>query len=301
MHEYRSFQNIFACYYAKQNAVPYILQAHGSLEKINKSRIKSFYDLTFGYDMLKNASGVIALTEVEAKQYIDMGASNEKIVVVPNGIDLSEYATLPSKGLFKKKFNIADNKKIILYLGRINKVKGIDFLVESYSYLINKINFKDVVLVIAGPDDGYLSDLKNLIYSLKLDDYVLLTGMLSKEDKISAFRDSDVCAYLNPIEPFGLVPLESAVSMTPVIVIDGTPMAKIVKEGEFGLTTNYGDVNALANIFKDILQDENFTQKMGICGRKYVSSNFNWSQIILKLEKMYEDVIKGYSYQRSNI
>lgn len=52
-----------------------------------------------------------------------MKVSSEKIAIIPNGIDLSEYTNLPPKGLFKKKFNIPESKKIILYLGRIHKTK----------------------------------------------------------------------------------------------------------------------------------------------------------------------------------
>ncbi|MGB9726468.1 MAG: glycosyltransferase, partial [Fervidicoccaceae archaeon] len=129
LHEYRSFQNVIVHYYAKRYGVPYVLHAHGSLPRVGSWRIlKWIYDALFGYRLLREASKVIALSHIEAEQYRSMGVPEEKIAIIPNGIDLSEYANLPPKGSFKRKFNIPDDKKIILYLGRIHKTKGIDFL-----------------------------------------------------------------------------------------------------------------------------------------------------------------------------
>ena len=151
LHEYRTFQNIFVHHYAKKYGVPYVLQAHGSLPRVMaKQRLKWVYDAFFGYRLLEDASKVIALNRTEAQQYRDVGVPEEKIEIIPNGIDLSEYAELSPKGKFKKKFGINNTEKIVLYLGRIHRDKGIDFLIKSFSHLI-KNGSKNIRLVIAGP------------------------------------------------------------------------------------------------------------------------------------------------------
>lgn len=107
LHEYRTFQNIVVAHYAKKFGVPYVLQAHGSLPRIGAwRRLKWLYDVLFGYRLLRDASRVIALSRVEAEQYKAMGVPEEKIAIIPNGIDLSEYTSLLSKGSFKSKHNI---------------------------------------------------------------------------------------------------------------------------------------------------------------------------------------------------
>jgi len=104
LHNYRTFQNIVVHHYAKKYGVSYIVQAHGSLPRImEKQRLKWVYDMCFGYRLLRDASSVIAFTQTEAQQYRDMGVPREKIEIIPNGIDLSEYESLPPKGSFKKK------------------------------------------------------------------------------------------------------------------------------------------------------------------------------------------------------
>ena len=81
----------------------------------------------------------------------------EKIAIIPNGIDLSEYVNLPPKGLFKKKLALDDNEKLVLYLGRVHRIKGVDFLVRAFADVVGKLG--DVRLVIVGPDDGFLGEL----------------------------------------------------------------------------------------------------------------------------------------------
>ena len=105
LHDYRTFQNIVVHCYAKKYGIPYILQAHGSvLPFFQKQKPKKIFDVLWGYKILKNASKVIALTKTEAEQYNKMGVDEDKIEIVPNGIDLSEYEDLPKRGVFRKKY-----------------------------------------------------------------------------------------------------------------------------------------------------------------------------------------------------
>jgi glycosyltransferase involved in cell wall biosynthesis len=291
LHEYVSFQNIVAYHYARSYGIPYILQAHGSLPRIgNWRRLKWIYDLFFGHRLLRDASKVIALSEVEAQQYRNIGVSDERITVIPNGIDLSEYEVLPPRGSFKGKFGIKDEEKIVLYLGRIHRDKGIDFLVKTFSYLI-KNSVKNVRLVIAGPDDGYLIESKCLVNSLRLNEYILFTNMLSENDKIKAYVDSSVCAYLSPYEPFGLVSLEAAACGTPVIVSADTPMSQMVNDGGFGFSIKYGDLNQLVKMLQIILNNDNLKEEMGQRGRRFVFDHFDWSIIINKIEAVYNEAL----------
>ncbi len=292
MHNYRSFQNIIVAYYARKYGIPYVLQAHGSLDRIMaKQKLKLIYDLFFGNRLLRHASKVIACTQAEAQQYQRMGVTKEKIEIIPNGIDTLKYSHLPPESFFKKKFNIQDNKKIILYLGRIHKQKGIDFLIKTYAHLVKTMRCNNTVLVVAGPNDGYLNEAKSLVSSLGISDLVLFTGILSEEDKIIAYVGSEICAYLNPLEPFGIVPLETAACGTPVIVSQNTYMDKIVNNGKFGFSVNYGDVYELEKVINKMLSDDSLLHELGQNGREYVFRNYDWADIITKFEKVYEEVL----------
>jgi glycosyltransferase involved in cell wall biosynthesis len=290
VHEVRSYQNIIVWLIARRHKLPYIVHAHGLLGgRIGLTR--KICDLVYGTKVLKDASMCLALNEYEAEQYRHVGVQDERIAILSNGINLAEYSDLGPKGLFKKKFGITENEQIVLYLGRIHRAKGIDFLVRAFAYLADN-NRENIKLVIAGADDGYLNEVKTLVNSLGLSDLVLLAGLLSEEDKIAAYVDSAICAYLGPFEPFGLVTLEAAACGTPVIVSKESYMASIVDEGRFGFSVTYGDIYELAGIMAKILNNDDLSRSMGQKGRKFVFGNFDWTNIAVKLEDIYKDVVK---------
>lgn len=291
LHEYRTFQNIVVRHYATKYGVPYVLQAHGSLPRIMaKQRLKWIYDVFFGYRLLKDASKVIALSQTEAEQYKGMGVPERMIEVIPNGIDLLEYGNLPSKGSFKKKFSIDDDKKIILYLGRIHMTKGIDFLVKAYAYLTKNMKYNNAVLVIAGPDDGYLAEAKSLCDSLSISDSVLFTGFISGEDKLKALVDSDV--FVTPsFLGFPVTFLEACATGTPIIT---TTLEDTLE----WIDTNVGYVTPpthydLARAIHTIISDDELREKFSRNCRKVVKSEFSLEKVVDRLEHVYREVAEG--------
>jgi len=276
---------------SRKYTIPYILQAHGSLPRIGSwRRLKWFYDVLFGYRVLRNASRVIALSHVEADQYRRMGVPEEKIAIVPNGIDLSEYANLPSQGAFKKKFGIPEDKKVILYLGRIHRIKGIDLLIKAYAYLIEKVGNKDAVLVIAGPDDGYLNDAKALAYSLRVSDSVMFVGPLYGKDKLAAYVDSDIYVLPSRYEIWGLTILEAYACGKPVIASNVGGPKDLVLDNETGLLFETGNFRELAERIMHLLNDENKCVEMGKKARKLVEQKYSIENVVKRLENIYSEV-----------
>jgi len=298
IHDARCLQCAIATYYAELFNIPIVFQPHGSFKSPFPSRrlrklSRLLVDTLYAEKVFRKASKIVALSQMEAEQYRSIGVPEETIEVVPNGIDLSEYGDLPPKGRFKNKFGIDEDEKIILYLGRIHKTKGIDFLIKAYARLVKNMKFNDALLMIAGADDGYLSEAKSLVTSLGIFDEVLFTGMLSEHDKIPAFVDASLCAYLGPQEPFGIVSLEAAASGAPVIIAEGTEMANIVKQDGFGFSVKYGDIAELAEIVKKMLNNDDLLKEMGEKGRESVFGKFNWANIVTKFEKVYEAAVAG--------
>ncbi len=288
LHEYFSYQNIVTCKYAIKFKIPYVVQAHGSLARVGSwKKLKFMYDKLFGSDILINASKVIALNETEVIQYKRMGVPDKKIVILPNGIDLHENALLPLKGIFKTKFNIPSSSKIILYLGRIHKTKGIDLLVMAYSYLINIMKMTDISLVIVGPDDGYLMTIKSLVNSLGVSNSVFFIGFISNEDKLSAFVDADV--FVTPaFSGFPITFLESCEIGTPIITTTlGDKLDWI--DGIVGYVTS-PSIEELSKAIYSIISDHELRQKFSDSCLSIVKSRFSLDIIISDLEKLYEEV-----------
>lgn len=289
-HVYPSFQNIVIHHFAKKWGKPYVVHAHGTASKrIHKKIFNKLFDITFGLNILEDAAKLIALSNIEHEEYLNMGLNENKIVIIPNGVDADSFTRLPKLGSFKKKWGISENNNIILYVGRIHRVKGIDFLLDAFAKSVRK----HVVLVIVGPYDGYLSSVEERVRKLGINDRVIFTGYLSEEDKLATYVDSKMVVYPAAYEPFGLVPLEAALCLRPVIVASGNVMAEIVKQGDFGLTVQYGNIFSLAKVMEILLTNEHLANEMGRKGRDFVMKNFSWDNITEKLEKVYAEVVEG--------
>jgi glycosyltransferase involved in cell wall biosynthesis len=289
VHEYSTYQNIIVRQLSKKYGVPYVLQAHGSLPIIGREGRRWLFDAFFGHSLLKDAAKVIALNRMEVNQYSLAGVPAEKIALIPNGIDLSQFADLPIRGRFRKKFGINENKQILLFLGRLNKIKGLDTLVIAFKHIIEES--KNIILVIAGPDDGYLDSLKNLVSSLKMGNNVLLVGPLYGEDKLSAYVDADVYVLPSTYETFPVTILEAYACSKPVIASNIGSLNNLVFDGVTGLLVEVSSAKKLAQNVISLLNDPKKAKEMGLNGRRLVYENYNTEKIGEMFETIYNSIL----------
>jgi glycosyltransferase involved in cell wall biosynthesis len=289
MHNYYTFQNVILHHYVKKHDIPYVLQAHGSVATyFQRGSLKKIFDAIWGYAILKDASRLIAVTPTEAEQYKNIGVSQDKIEIVPNGIDLSQFENLPQRGGFRRKYGLNDSRKIILYLGRIHKIKGLDVLASAFAGLSG--DFNEATLVIAGPDDGYLLALERLIRQLRIEEQVLFTGPLYGREKLQAYVDADVYVLPSSYEIFGITVLEACACGTPVIVTDRCGIAEIVAD-QLGFAVPY-DREQLTNAISHMLTDDKLRRELGEKGKLLVREKFSWEKIAQQVESIYKDVLQ---------
>lgn len=287
MHNFRSYQNVIAHHYAKKYNIPYILQAHGSvLPFFQKQRLKKIFDMFFGYKILKDASKVLAYQQIEATQYQDMDVNRDKIEILTSGIDLLKTEDMPKKGEFKKNYSIKNNEKIILFVGRIHKIKGVDLLINAFAELTKKSN--NVRLVIIGPDDGYLSTIYNLVKSLGLESKIMIPGFVSVNDKIAAYIDADLYVLPSRYDIFPTTVLEACSFGTPVITTDQTGIQDLVNNN-VGYVVPF-DKNQLSDALFKILTDDKLRCCFGESGKKLVRERYSWDTVVKRLEKIYNSI-----------
>ena len=265
IHGTRYFSSILVHHYAKKYGIPYVLQPHGSLPRtIEKQVLKKLYDWVWGYKILKDASKVIAVSETEVGHCTKLGVSKDRIEIIPNGINLTEYTNLPERGSFRRKYSIRDEEKIVLYVGRLNKTKNIDLLIKAFADLSNELD--NIRLVLVGPDDRYISELEKNIQSLKLNDKILFTGFVSNDEKIAAYIDADIFVNPRADEIFGLVFLEANACGTPVVCSKGCGIANII-DGKTGFAV-HNTKNQLQDAMFEILSNERLRRRFGEQGKR---------------------------------
>jgi glycosyltransferase involved in cell wall biosynthesis len=289
LHTYRSFINIVLSSKALKYKIPYILDSHGSNAKISKTLFKSFYDITFRR-LLHGASKVIAETENGVDEYKSLGIEESKIEVLRSFIDISEFNQVPLYGLFREKYKLR-SIPIILFVGRINKIKGLDFLMESFAQLLKT---KEAVLVIVGQDDGYKEELEILRHNLGLWDDVIYTGFLNGNEKKSAMVDANMLIQPSISEAGARPSIEALLCGTPVVVTAFTGAGKEIETMDGGYLVGYGDIKGLSNIMQHIIDNKEFAQIKTHHAQRYIRNNFSLEKQVERYEKIYQKSIDSH-------
>ena len=295
IHEHRQTLAIIASYFARKNNIPYIVQAHGSvLPFFQKEGLKNLFDKVFGFKILHNASCVFALTEVEKEQYLKMGVDEDKIEIVPLGINLEEYENLPAYGKFRSKFNIGENDKLILFVGRIHEIKGLDLLLDAFNDLIVQSNEKNslenidcssIKLAIVGPDDGYLVKLEEKVKEYSLEENVIIAGPLYKEEKQEALVDCDVFVMPSKYESFTTSGLEAMACSKPLVLTKNNHIHDWV-DGNVGIACE-DNKDSLREAIEKVLFDEELSQIFAENGNKLIKEKYNWDIINDQILEIY--------------
>jgi glycosyltransferase involved in cell wall biosynthesis len=287
MHEFRSYQNNIVRAHARRNHIPYVVQPHGSiLPFFEKKKLKLLYDFPWGRRILNEASAVIALNRMEERQCLSMGVKEDRIRIIPNGISASEFENLPERGAFRTKFGIGLDWPVVLYLGRIHRIKGLDLLLAAFAPLAKEL--KNARLIIAGPDDGFLRELENQARSLGIEDRIITTGPLYDREKLEAYVDADAYVLPSQYEIFGITILEAASCGTPVVATKRCGISDFVVR--IGYVVDY-DSQELGKAILEAINTKKTNKDLAYNLRNLVKQEFQWDNLAEKLEDIYEEVV----------
>jgi glycosyltransferase involved in cell wall biosynthesis len=247
---YRDLLAPFVCARARKRGIPYVLEPLGSLlPHLRSFKKKWLYDRTLGRPIVGGARFLIATSAHERADFMEFGIAESRIAERPNGINLEEFDALPARGGLRKKLEIPDQALIALFLGRINPKKGLERLIASME------QSPEAYLVIAGPADEpeFLSRLRRLAASLRIDSRVRFVGPVYDAAKLEALADADLFVLPSDRENFGNSVAEAIACRIPVIVTDRCGIAPLV-ENRAGIVIP-PDVQALANALRTLTAD----------------------------------------------
>lgn len=288
MHNYRAYQNDCVSAYAKRHHIPYIVQAHGSvLPIVEKQHMKRLYDRFWGNALLAGAERVIALTDVEKSQYQSMGVPEDRIAIIPNGIELAPFDTLPKHGGFRRRLSITDETQILLFMGRLARVKRPDLLLEAFADLA--IRWPDLLLVFAGPDDGCGPVLRERADTLGLTDRVIFPGYLDEEKKLEALVDADLFVLPSEYECFPVALVEALTAGLPVVVTDACGIAELVQSTGAGMVIGCSATELAKGIDIVLSDPETFRDT----GRRRQMTSYDIQNVIDKLESLYSEILQA--------
>lgn len=218
-----------------------------------------------------------------------LGHRHPNVKIIPNGMNLKNFEILPEKGNFKEKFNIPKDKKLILFLSRINIKKGLDLLLPAFKEILSKRN--DCILVLAGPDDGYLNETKLFIESESLSENIRLVGMLVGEDKLAAFADADIFVLPSHSEGFSIATLEALVSGIPSLLSDRVGFGESIRQSNAAYLVALNSDSIVVGLQK-MLDDREYCKQLAINGKNLVKVKYDIELVAKELFEEFKKIAK---------
>jgi phosphatidylinositol alpha-mannosyltransferase len=205
--------------------------------------------------------------------------------IIPNGVNYDRFASpVPPFADYK------DGKLNILFLGRIEKRKGLPYLLEAYARV--KARMPDTRLLIVGPDGGMRQACEDFVRRGRLKD-VVFAGYASEADLPRYYRTADVfCAPNTGNESFGIILLEAMAAGTPVVASDIEGFAYVVGGQGQGLLVPRRNGDALASALLELLSDPDRREDMGRNGQNR-AQGFDWPYVSRRVLSFYEEVAAG--------
>ena len=291
IHELWHFPHFAAYLSAKRAGKPYCISIHGHLSPwaLNHKKLrKQMYMNVLQKRTISQASALHAITREEVSHIKALGFSTETRLI-PNGIYHNTNLDVCNKSDFLQKYPSLKNKKVLLFLGRIHPVKGLDLLTEAFSEIVKRD--PNIYLIIAGPDEnGYKEHVQNLLKKTNTHLNCIFTGMLSEKDKAAALQAADLLVLPSYSEVMGIATLEGMDAGLPVVITEACQFPEVQNNGA-GLVVPHNS-NDLCNAILHILDNPNIAKQMGIIGKQLIANTYNWNCISDQYIDLYLDIMK---------
>ncbi len=266
----------------------------------NSTEIEGPYRLIGEQKMMDLADKIIAATPAEVKQLTThYHVNQQKITVIPPGVDCSHFYPIP-KDEAKAFIGIPPDARMILFVGRIEPLKGVEILLRAISIMREDCNLEECpyhVVIIGGDSNEQIVDpeselfrLKSLCHDLGLDETVIFLGKRDQNTLPYYYSAAEMLVMPSYYESFGMVALESMACGTPVVASNIGGLAYLVQDGVTGFTVSDRNDKALAMRVSQLLFDQELQAKIGKQAAQY-SLSYSWENIAGKIKSLYEELL----------
>jgi len=233
---------------------------------------------------IKRLHGKIAVSE-PALEYVSTHVPGD-YCIIPNGIDTEHFC---AAGQRREEFN--DDKINILFVGRLERRKGLAFLLNACANV--KCSFPNFRLIVVGPGTVLRRRYNSMVEDLGLTDDVIFTGYVSGEELPSYYRSADIfCAPSTEGESFGIVLLEAMACGKPVVASNIEGYATVLGNGDEGLLVPPKNEVALAEGLLKLLNDKSTRISMGKKGL-IKAEKYSWPNVTRQVVNYYNQLLKS--------
>lgn len=286
-----SFPTPMALIYGKLFGKKILLSPRGSLCRWGLEEKSGFKEKWLRFLITPFVKGIQwHATSEEEKSDILIHYPDAKVHLITDGVNCEDYT--PDKYLEKKEYiekfchkEILSVSKIIVSMGRLHKVKGFDILIKAFAK--SRETNQNMILMIAGKDDGVKKELGHLIQELHLEEHVFLTGDLYNEDKVDFLANADLFVLPSHTENFGIVYAESLAAGTPIVASQNTPWS-VVEQFDCGKWVFNSIEDTSLAINEMIVKDRALMRK----NSKKLAELYDWKNIALQFKEVFGKIVE---------
>lgn len=285
--------SIPALYIKKWINVPIIVTVNGlpGISWFSGNRIVDgvgyVYTNLIGKRIIKAADGVRLLSSSLYGDLLKFGVDGGKMKTIHRGVDITVFHPYYDEYDVRKELEIKEDDIFVLFVGRLIKMKGIEYLIRAIKDLIPL--YSNLKLVIVGDGDAQEEN-ERMASSIK--ENVMFTGY--RNDTYRFMCAADIAVLPSLCEGCPNIVLEAMACGTPVIASRVGAVQDIIENDETGIIVEPKDVEGLKKTLVRLMEDRELAKKMGERGRERVEKEFTWDAICRELEKFYRKTIEKY-------
>jgi D-inositol-3-phosphate glycosyltransferase len=217
------------------------------------------------------------------------GADPECIAIVPCGVDLDLFVPMDKLNA-RRKLGVRDGERVILFVGRIEPLKGIDILISAAAQLHEDENFR--VLIVGGDERAAkrVEALRQQAERLDVDHHISFVGAVDHEQLPLYYNAADVCVVPSYYESFGLVAIESMACGTPVVASRVGGLAATISDGETGYLVPWRCPEPFAERLELLLDNDELRASFGRAGREEVE-RYRWVNVADAVAALYDGLL----------
>ena len=286
-HGYKA--DLYAWAALRNSGIPLVATCHAWVGRNARLKLYAYLDHMF----FRRFDAVVGVSEAVSAAMCQFGVPSNKVQTIENGVQISRF-----RHAQRRDFNAGGKRrKIIGVVGRLVPIKGVEFAIRAFQYVVRR--FPDTMLAIVG--DGPLSGhLKDIAAELGLNRNVLFLG--KRRDMPEMYASMDIFVLPSLYEATSMAILEAMASHKPVIAtnVGGTPV--IVKDGENGLLVEPKNAQALAAAIIRLLEEPELSRRLAANGCSWVEKRFSAHAMGQQYKQLYErllDLSPAESQERS--
>lgn len=245
---------------------------------------------TFEKYLFHRAHKVIAVSKAASQRFQGFESAQEKVVVIYNGVDLTEFSPQQPDSRLREEFEIEKDWILVGTLGQLIPGKGQNVFLKAAAQVLKqtpKVKF----MIVGEGNQEYRRKLEDLSAGLSLSGKVIFTGFREDIPRIMNALDIVVLPSTTHLEGLSRVIIEAMASSKPVIATNSGGNPEAVEDGITGILTPPEDFRALAESILDLIREETKRKRMGEAGRKRAEKLFRIEKTISQIEKVYEEIL----------